>query len=380
MEQRIEFEEAAAKELPPPLIDEWVTNHRRKLKLLLSTHVDDLKGVARRQVAEQLLKHLETHFGPCKAEWGTFLHTGIKHMHSPGRVECHQNDYIDSLRPMSVTHLRGKDDSELVDTATHSGYSTLLGGAAWPILTRGDAAIFVQALQRRSHAPRVVDCRRLNVVVRYMQRDKVSMIYEFVPEPHRILGYSDSAFKAQEGEASGLAVRSLAACLATDTPKGEILTCKIHLLEMLVRRLKRVMRSTYATELGGLVDSIESLILMQLILHQVYFGTDESSDVLLQKLATGSLYPPIDILIDARSVYDNLSCTDLNIPSESSLVIHVLNIRDRLKSGTIRRLGWCDTRDMLADGLNKGTVDRSELVRALSGTLRAPHEAPVWTS
>ena len=155
---------------------------------------------------------------------------------------------------------------------------------------------------------------------------------------------------------------------------------KIHLLEMLVRHVKRVMYSTVAAELGGLIDSIESLILMQLILHQVYCGTGETSDVLLQKLANGGLYPPIDVLIDARSVYDNLSCTDLNIPQEASLIIHVLNIRDRIAAGTIRRLGWRDTRDMLADGLNKGSVDRVPLVRALGGLLNTPCGSVVWTT
>ena len=50
--------------------------------------------------------------------------------------------------------------------------------------------------------------------------------------------------------------------------------------------------------------------------------------------------PPIETCSDARSVYDNLSCTDLNIPAESSLV---------------------------ADGLNKGSVPRVALRDAMSG-------------
>jgi len=50
--------------------------------------------------------------------------------------------------------------------------------------------------------------------------------------------------------------------------------------------------------------------------------------------------PPIETCSDARSVYDNLSCTDLNIPAESSLV---------------------------ADGLNKGSVPRVGLRDAMSG-------------
>ena len=193
------MEKTASAEQPEPTVSVCNADRRAKLLCILSAHVDDLMGAARRSVAESLLRHLEAAFGPCKAEWGTFLHTGIQHIHSPGRIECHQNEYVDSLRPMSISHLRGSDESSAVDQTTHKSYMQLLGGGAWTVLTRADAAIYIQALQRRAHAPRVVDCRRLNLVVRFLQRHKVGIVYEYVPGPHRLLGYPDAVFKAQEG-------------------------------------------------------------------------------------------------------------------------------------------------------------------------------------
>ena len=49
-------------------------DERPEMLMILSTHVDDLKGGATRKVAEDLLKHLERHVGTCKAEWDV-LHT-----------------------------------------------------------------------------------------------------------------------------------------------------------------------------------------------------------------------------------------------------------------------------------------------------------------
>ena len=68
-----------------------------ELRACVSAHVDDLKGAATKAVALSLLKHLEDDFGPCKAEWDSFLHVGIQHDHRPGEVYCHQNQNIDSL-------------------------------------------------------------------------------------------------------------------------------------------------------------------------------------------------------------------------------------------------------------------------------------------
>ena len=57
--------------------DTWLRNTRKKLLMILSTHVDDLKGGARKEVALSLLKYLEENFGTCKAEWRCFNHTGV---------------------------------------------------------------------------------------------------------------------------------------------------------------------------------------------------------------------------------------------------------------------------------------------------------------
>ena len=64
-----------------------------KLKMILSTHVDDLKGVARKVDAESLLAHLEKSVGGCSQEWDNFLHTGIRHEKTSAGVYAHQHEF-----------------------------------------------------------------------------------------------------------------------------------------------------------------------------------------------------------------------------------------------------------------------------------------------
>eukprot|EP00973_Karenia_brevis_P060676 8438197-Karenia_brevis.AAC.1 len=96
--------------------------------MILSTHVDDLKGAARREMAEKLLKHLEDLVGRCSQEWKTFTHTGIEHEETQAGVYAHQGSYAKQLQPMSMEKLRGKDADIEVDEHHQSLYMSLLGG------------------------------------------------------------------------------------------------------------------------------------------------------------------------------------------------------------------------------------------------------------
>ena len=101
---------------------------------------------------------------------------------------------------------------------------------------------------------------------------------------------------------------------------------------------------------------------------------------MVDMLENGQLYPPLDISVDARAVYDAVSATDTCEPAESPLKLHLLSVRNRMESGIIRRLHWVDTRDMLADGLAKGGIDRRLLHQASNDCrLKVAHEALTHT-
>ena len=107
--------------------DKWLSSRKATLHCILTAHVDDLKGAARKEVAKSLLEHLEKAFGPCKADYNRFVHTGIEHEKTERGVMCHQNGYIDNIKSLPTAGFSGLDDSTLVDTATHELYRKLLG-------------------------------------------------------------------------------------------------------------------------------------------------------------------------------------------------------------------------------------------------------------
>ena len=57
-------------------------------------------------------------------------------------------------------------------------------------------------------------------------------------------------------------------------------------------------------------------------------------------------------------------------------MLHLISLRDRLIQGIIRRMLWVDTRDMLADGLTKGGIDRTLLHNVSNAcAFKLTHEA-----
>ena len=100
------------------------------------------------------------------------------------------------------------DDETEVSPTIAAAYMSVLGAVAWTVITRADVCIYVQALQRRAHKPRLIDCKKLNLVVRYLRKHQMGLWYCNMDGYKRIVCWSDSAFKAIPEEGSGLASRS----------------------------------------------------------------------------------------------------------------------------------------------------------------------------
>jgi hypothetical protein len=347
---------------------------RRQLKIILTTHVDDLKGAGKRKDAMALLQHLKKEVGDCSEEWNHFTHTGIEHDQNADGVTAHQTKYAQQLVPMVLDKCRNLEAEDLVDSVHHGVYMSLLGGTAWLILTRVDLAVFVQALQRRAHAPRLCDCKRLNVVVRYAKRRPLGIFYGKLDQRKPSLTtLSDAAFKALVEESSGLALRGCCILLA-DTAPGQIASSsgKCHLIEYQCKRQRRVVRSTFSAELNGLIDSIETAMLIQYMMFEVWYGCDHKPDDMARWQEEGLLQPDVLAATDARAVFDAVAAADICEPAECSLKLHLLALRDKLANKVVKGLFWTDTRDMLADGLTKGSVDRAALRRVAESGRFAP--------
>ena len=135
----------------------------------------------------------------------------------------------------------------------------------------------------------------------------------------------------------------------------------------------RVTRSTYGAELHGLADSMEATRIIACAYTELYRGA-KTFDQLCKIENEGGYHYPVEACLDAKSVYDSIVHSDLKTPQEKSLINILGQMREHMSYRRIRRLWWIDTRDMLADGLNKGAISRRALLTALTkGTWLVEH-------
>ena len=78
------------------------------------------------------------------------------------------------------------------------------------------------------------------------------------------------------------------------------------------------------------------------------------------------------------SVFAAVTAVFIKTPAEKSLLCHIQFLRELLDHGVLAAIVWLDTRDMWADGLTKGAVQREALVRILDGLCTMMHEPKIW--
>ena len=60
-------------------------------------------------------------------------------------------------------------------------------------------------------------------------------------------------------------------------------------------------------------------------------------------------------------------------PSENSMAGHLWWLADQLRTKQIADLLWCDTRDMRADPMTKGTIERDLITSVMNGQFAYKH-------
>eukprot|EP00971_Amphidinium_carterae_P073411 1451702-Amphidinium_carterae.1 len=77
---------------------------------------------------------------------------------------------------------------------------------------------------------------------------------------------------------------------------------------------------------------------------------------------TGSSLVPCEVLTDSWSLHLAGKPGNSKLPHKKSLRLVLAALRERIKTSRIRHLGWCNTREMVADGLSKSTVPKDALM------------------
>ena len=136
-------------------------------------------------------------------------------------------------------------------------------------------------------------------------------------------------------------------------------------------------RSTFSAELLGGCDSFDHGWLIMVIMHEMHAGVPTKAQCRDMREQGGYSIPMV-LCIDALSVFAAVTAVMVKPPAEKGLLAHCQYLRELLDNRVLHMLAWLDTRDMGADGLTKGAVERSSLHSIMDGVLKLLHTSKVW--
>ena len=141
---------------------------------------------------------------------------------------------------------------------------------------------------------------------------------------------------------------------------------------------RRVVRSTFAAELLSAGDTIDKGLLLAQQMHEMLRGQLTAAAARDMRLDGGASVPLI-LRVDAMSVCGFVAATFIKAPAEKPLLCHVQFVRGFLDRGVFKATCWIDARDMIADGLTKGAVDRTLLHLDVDGRFQFKREVKIWS-
>ncbi|CAK0801133.1 unnamed protein product, partial [Prorocentrum cordatum] len=338
-----------------------------ELQMIMSSHVDDLKGGGEDYLREKVLSMIESEFGKLKRQYDFFECIGIMHEQDSvtKAIWTHQQHYVQQLRPLQEDQYVMENEDGQVSVESHAAYMSLLGGIAWMTQTMAPIAVHVSYLQRQAKKPSVGDIRKINRLLKWIMVNSNQLGVRFIELDMtrvRLAVVSDSAFHAMEFE--GLAIRGCVIMLleSDDDVLQTGSTYRIVMLDWYSRKQNNVVRSTYAAELMALLDALGTGTLMNVALTEISEGVCTANQMRVRQEA-GDLALKMIAAIDAKAVFDAVSAATIKVTTDKRMFVPTLAVREQIDRLQLAQLSWIDTVDMLADGLTKGELDRTALVK-----------------
>ena len=146
-----------------------------------------------------------------------------------------------------------------------------------------------------------------------------------------------------------------------------------HLLDAVSRSHKLVCRSSFGSELLAACGAADGLQQFTLTLHEMQRGPVGTDEIRRLREEGGYAFPA-DLVVDGMSVFSALLSDPVKPPSENSMAGHLWWLSDQLRTKQIEDMIWCDTRDMRADPMTKGSIGRELILDVMKGEITYAHD------
>ena len=337
------------------------------IDVVLHSHVDDFFTAQKKspQVTALFNKLSEALY--LKESVPPFTYCGKRFEFTPdGKLKISQADACLGCQDIPFDSRTCHPDTA-VSEDVRSSYRSLLGQMLWLALNcRPDISAAVSLLAQRTVRATYADVKNINRAAKHVRDTAdVGLVYktdtDFDLQKCSILGFGDSSLANVEGDTSQCGV-VLLACMPKHIDaivEGDY--SKAVPIMMYSATVKRVVRSTLAAEGYATSETVEHCIYFRAVVEEAMGPKGRRLTVLERDAAAR----PIVVFSDSNSLVDTAT-SDSGTPQDKRFRIVVSMLRETFggkegRDGDGCELRWCNTHQMLGDGLTKWSIGNAIL-------------------
>ena len=315
-----------------------------KLVGICLIHVDDFLIAGDKKFLDDTEDALKERFTFGRIEAGKFKFTGLNIKESLEGIFIDQNDYVQSLHPIKIDKLAGKE--EKLSKEKFAEFRRLTGQLSWAAEnTRPDLSFDARELSTKNKEATYDDLKHANKVLKKAQLEK-DVCLKFTKlgklEDLKVVTYTDSSYRNAENKEKSVGGR----LIVLANKKGE---CNPLLWKS--KTIQQVCKSVKTAETRSLERGLEDAIYLARMIQEIYTGKVTENQI------------PVEVKIDSKTLHDSLHSTK---QVDEKTIRHLLSwIKQQIEEKTVQQIDWVCAEDQLADVFTKKNAKTDSILSVI---------------
>ncbi|VDI53393.1 Hypothetical predicted protein [Mytilus galloprovincialis] len=295
---------------------------------VLAVHVDDFLWAGSSAFEKTVVSRIRDMFKVGKESCESFKYLGLDLSQENETIVLSQQDYVRMLKTVLI------DKDRVKTSPLSSSEQTLLRSKIGQLLwlarqTRPDIAFDVAAISSKIKSSTIEDLKKVNKIIRKVQNDPVSLQFQNLGHNVKFILFSDASFgNLPDGGSQG----GYVVLLMGDDGKVNPITWQS-------KKLRRVVRSTLASEALALADGVDCVISLAALFKELMHNENDL------------MHTPVDCFVDNKDLYHAIY-SDKPV-GEKRLRVEINAIKQLLQGGELKKVKWIQTNEQIANVLTK---------------------------
>ena len=135
---------------------------------------------------------------------------------------------------------------------------------------------------------------------------------------------------------------------------------QLQVIDYAAGKQNHVCRGVWSSEMHNQCDMVEMAAIIAGFTLEAHLGP-QTGEAMMRSINSGRQPMRIEAPTDSYRIFSYLAAQHLKLLVEKGTFYHLAYLREKLLTGLTSPYSWTDTRGMAADGLTKGSADRSAL-------------------